>query len=347
MVGTSLTSPGGMTAVVETYRKMGLFDSYNIKYLSTYEQPNIPTQLKVYFIALTRLFFDLLTQRVSLLHVHSAAYGSFIRKSIVCALASLFKVPYIFHLHSGEFSDFYHKECSKWYKIWIRHTLRNAQYVIALTEQWRSILTEIEPDTKIKIVYNPVFVPQTLPVYEKTIPTILFLGRLRQTKGIYDLLDTLPALLSEIPDLRLVLGGDGEIDEVHAYARNLGVENAVITLGWVDGIKKEHVLAEASVLALPSYFEGLPICIIEAMAQGIPVVATNVGGIPDIISNGESGLLVPPGNIPELTKALRALLLDQNLSKKISEKAYSVAQQKFATQKITYELGKIYAHSLQ
>ncbi len=346
MVGTSLTSPGGMTAVVETYRKMGLFDVYNIEYLSTYERPNIITQIKVYSKALTSLFLSLIGKKIHLIHVHSASRGSFWRKSIICALARLFNVPYIFHLHSGEFSVFYHNECKKWGKFWVRQTLRHAQCVIALTEQWRSILTEIEPKAKIQIVYNPVFVPSQLPAYKPQKPNILFLGRLRQPKGVYDLLDALPPLLKIIPELSLILGGDGEIEQVHVYAEKLGIKKAVNTLGWIDGKEKEQILAQASILVLPSYFEGLPICIIEAMAQGIPVVATNVGGISDIISDGYNGILVEPGNIEELAKALSRLLLDEELCKKMSLNAYKTAQDKFATEPIMNQLGKIYKNHL-
>jgi hypothetical protein len=86
--------------------------------------------------AFSRLFLNLLVGNVALLHVHSASRGSFWRKSLLCWLAGRFGVPYVFHVHSGEFPVFFGNECSGWQQRWVRHTLRQAASVVVLTPGW-------------------------------------------------------------------------------------------------------------------------------------------------------------------------------------------------------------------
>ena len=92
-----------------------------------------------------------------------------------------------------------------------------------------------------------------------------------------------------------------------------GLGNAVTFAGWVRGEEKLALLQEAALLALPSYAEGVPIAVLEAMAAGLPVVTTPVGGIPDLIADGRNGLLVQPGDVPALASAINRLLDDPAL----------------------------------
>jgi hypothetical protein len=93
-----------------------------------------------------------------------------------CALARLFRVPYIFHLHSGEFPLFYGQECGRMAQAWVRRTLRGAARVVALTEGWRAALQAIEPSIRLTVLGNPVAVPERLPVLRETVSEVLFLG---------------------------------------------------------------------------------------------------------------------------------------------------------------------------
>jgi len=312
MVGTSLQAPGGMTAVVRLYRDMGLFDTWRVRYLASYERPGKLTQLRVMAGAVLAFAWMLLRGQVALLHVHSASRGSFWRKSVFCLMARCFRVPYIFHLHSGEFPVFYDRECGPAAQRWVRRTLHGARAVVALTSLWRDELERIAPGAHIVVLGNPVQVAATLPPAPPLRRHLLFLGRLRDKKGVYDLVRAIPAVLAVHPDARFTLAGDGDLDGTARLARELGVADAVVLPGWVDGAAKDALMDGADGLLLPSYFEGLPICILEAMAQGLPVISTTVGGIPEVLDDGRCGVLLAPGDVDGIGQAVLALLQDDD-----------------------------------
>lgn len=331
MVGPALQAPGGMSAVAQAYREAGLFDRWGVRYLSSYAGPGLLRQLATMLPALARLAGALLLGRVALVHVHSASRGSFWRKSVFCAVARLAGVPYVVHLHSGEFTAFYHRECSAIGRRWVRRVLRQAAAVIVLAPHWAREVAAIEPAAALRVVANPVVLPPVAQAVRAPARRLLFLGRLREKKGVFDLLAALPALRERHPGLRLCLAGDGDLDAVRRAASALGVADAVELPGWIDGAAKDAELRRADVLVLPSHFEGLPMCVLEAMAAGVPVVATAVGGVPFALDEGRCGALVPPGDVPALAQAVLRLFDDAGHRRQLAQAARERAAALFAT----------------
>ncbi len=346
MVGTSLDAPGGMTSVVKLYRDAGLFETWNICYLNSYERPGLATQLRVVTRALASFLRLLIAGKVVLLHVHSASRGSFWRKSIFCALAKSFGVPYIFHLHSGEFPLFVRDECGPLARWWVNRTLHSACCVIALTSSWRDALKMLAPKSKIVVLGNPVVISDTLPVRSKKSLNILFLGRLREKKGVFDLVKAIPHVLERVPEARFTIAGDGDLKRVAQQAQALGVSHAVHLPGWVEGPVKDTLLAATDVLVLPSYFEGLPMCILEAMAMGVPVVSTKVGGIPEVLENGACGALIDPGDVVALASAITTFLLDQEATKRICTRAFMRVNEVYSSPVILAALTALYHRTI-
>ncbi len=151
------------------------------------------------------------------------------------------------------------------------------------------------------------------------------LGRLHADKGIYDLLDALSQLRAAVPDVRLVCAGEGERAAVARYAERLGIGDAVKFTGWVGPSGKRALLESAAVCALPSYDEGMPLGLLEAMAAGVPVVATRVGGVPDIVEDGVSGILVEPGSPLALAGAIVRVLGDRETRERLAAGAAATA----------------------
>lgn len=342
MLGVGLDTPGGITAVVRRYREAGLFARQDVRYVPTYLKPGVPTQLRMMAGATLAVLGLLLRGEVRLMHVHSAARGSFWRKSVFCALARLFRVPYVFHLHSGEFPVFYGQECGRMAQAWVRRTLRGAARVVALTEGWRAALLAIEPSIKLRVLGNPVAVPERLPALREAVGEVLFLGRLREKKGVFDLVRAMQPILAMQPGLRFVLAGDGELEKVHELACSLKVEHALVLPGWIDGDEKDAALARADMFVLPSYFEGLPVGVLEAMAAGVPIVSTTVGGIPDIVQNETHALLVEPGDVPALAKAIVRLAGDRALRIALREAAFDNARAHFSDKQVLTKLEAMY-----
>ncbi|MTW04021.1 glycosyltransferase [Duganella ginsengisoli] len=343
MAGTSLESPGGMTSVVRMYRDMGLFDAWNVRYLASYEKPGKATQVRVMAGVAASLLWLLLRGKVSLLHVHSASRGSFWRKSVLCALARLFGVPYVFHLHSGEFPVFYDQECGPRAQRWVRRTLEGAHTLVALTGQWQTALARIAPNAAITVLGNPVHVPSALPpAHGATPPQLLFLGRLRDKKGVADIVRAMPAVLARYPDAVFTLAGDGDLEGTATLARELNVDHALRLPGWVDGAAKDALVAQATMLLLPSYFEGLPVCVLEAMADGVPVIATTVGGIPEALDHGRCGVLHAPGDVDALAGAIVALLDDAPRRQALREAAFARAQHTYSAAAVRGAIDALY-----
>lgn len=342
MLGPSMAYPGGMTEVVRAYAAQGIFGAWPVRYMSTYSGRGIFIQLRSWLPALCKVLLLLVQRRVALLHVHSAAYGSFWRKSALCALAFAFRVPYLFHLHDGRFPVFYQRGCNGLAKSWVRAVLRKAARVVVLTQRWRDEVRKIEPAARITVIGNPVSVPILVRPLQRPARSVLFLGWLHRDKGVLDLMRTIPDILRSVPEATFVLAGTGDIDSMTTLARSLRVEQAVRWPGWVDGAEKDNLLRKADVFVLPSYYEGLPLGMLEAMARGVPVVATRVGGIPDVIEDRVNGLLVDPGQPEALARAIVTILTDDALRSRLREAARSDVRERFSTDIVIEDLETLY-----
>jgi glycosyltransferase involved in cell wall biosynthesis len=125
-------------------------------------------------------------------------------------------------------------------------------------------------------------------------------------------------------------------------ARERGIEDRLHYVGWVHGAEKERVLQDTTIYVLPSYHEGLPVGVLEAMAAGVPVVATRVGGIPDTVQHGCEGELVTPGDVDALTEALDRLLRDTSYRENLGRAGQRRVSAQFDAEVVLERLGTIY-----
>src|SRR4030095_16460352 len=126
-------------------------------------------------------------------------------------------------------------------------------------------------------------------------------------------LEAVSALRPSVPDVRLLCAGEGDRAAVARYAERLGIADAVKCTGWIGPSRKRALLENAAGFALPSYDEAPPMSLLEAMAAGVPAVVSPVGGVPEVVVDGVSGLFVAPGDVATLQRLLRKLLLDRKL----------------------------------
>jgi glycosyltransferase involved in cell wall biosynthesis len=162
---------------------------------------------------------------------------------------------------------------------------------------------------------------------------IIYTGRLLRGKGLEALLEAFGALAHEVPEAHLVLVGSGAgqslsvEDDLRQAAAARPWGGRVTFAGRVDDVSRW--LRAADVFAFPSVFEALGISLVEAAACGLPAVASRTGGIPDVIDDGRSGFLVPPGDVRSLTAALRRLATDDELARDMGGGARAVALSRF------------------
>jgi glycosyltransferase involved in cell wall biosynthesis len=254
----------------------------------------------------------LAVHRPALVHLHMASRGSFARKSILSWAARAVGLPVVVHVHGGGFHDFY-LGCPRLLQAYIRATLDRADVVVALGPSWGERLSDIAPRARIVVVPNGVR-PRT-PV-EQTgsadAVRVLFLGDITVDKGAFVLLDAWRRFLAAHPGCaaELVLAGDGQVTQARERAADLGLIDRAHVLGWVAPDEVERLLQASHVLALPSFHEGQPMAVLEAMSHGLCVVASDVGGIPDLLAD-ECGVLVPVGDVGALTTALSRVVTNE------------------------------------
>lgn len=149
--------------------------------------------------------------------------------------------------------------------------------------------------------------------------TVIGLGvRLEEQKGITHLLEAMPAVLARLPRLGLAIAGTGSLEaDLKSRAESLGVSGNVRFLGAYPQLTAFYPLLDAFVL--PSIWEGLPLCLLEAMSLSLPIVATSVGGVPDLLEHGRSALLVPPADPAALASAILGLLNDPGRARALGE----------------------------
>jgi glycosyltransferase involved in cell wall biosynthesis len=342
MLGTALDTRGGISSVVRVYQKHGLFGRFGIRYITTHCDGTLFKKLLAALTAMSSFAVAILW-RPALIHIHVASRASFWRKAPFFVLAFLLRIPAVLHLHGAEFAVFYDRECGPVRQRAVRFVFDRCHRVVVLSGACKDWARKMCCNPNIVTIYNPVMVPTEITMWaQRTSGIVLFLGRLGRRKGTYDLLMVAGQLVAARPYLRVLLGGDGELELVRARALELGIADHVELLGWVRGEDKERLLAAAVLYVLPSYNEGLPVSVLEAMAAGLPIVSTPVGGIPEAVTDGVEGYLVEPGNVQALADRMDRLLGDQDLAMRMGESARRKVELVFSANAVVPQVEAMY-----
>lgn len=268
------------------------------------------------------LYWMLFHPEIKILHVQGASNASFWRKRIFIYIAKWFDKKVVYHMHGGGFGDF-----SRKHPLAVKRLLEKCDVVIALSDYWKSFF-ESELHFKNVVVVKNVIAEPVINPNKTTCFSLLFLGLLGQNKGIYDLLDCLNEHKSVFSGkLKLFVGGNGEISKVTQIISKYGLSDIVSFEGWVSGDKKIELLNKVDAYILPSYHEGLPISILEAMSYSLPIISTNVGGIPEILKNGENGFIMSPGDKDAMYRAILELMNNEKLRMDMGKASYSKVQE--------------------
>jgi len=346
MLGTSPDLKGGIAAVVRTLRESGLFDRARIEYVVTHLDTGAFGKVLQFSRAVVATLRALLKGDVALVHVHVSFNASFWRKATLLWIARRFGVPTVFHLHSGGFDEFAARggPIRRWC---IRRSLRASSVVVVLSKHWHDWVEQFAPGSKVRVVANPVQVPASIHDRSKAgarahAGRVLFLGKICDEKGTFDLLHAWQRFRQVAPGWRLAIGGFGEVERFLEEASRIGVRDDIEYLGWVAGEAKARELASADIFVLPSYKEGMPVAILEAMAFGAAVIATPVGGVPDMMEAGVHGVWVRQGDVVGLADAIVRLAGSPQLRATLAAASRKHVASHYATEKVVEQIVSLY-----
>lgn len=338
---------GGIAAVVNGYRGSQLEKDYEITYVESYKDGSKFDKLLKGICGYFHFAYVLMFHKPDVVHIHSSFGPSFYRKMPFIYMASWRKIPIINHIHGADFDEFY-VNAPEEKKDKIKKVYSKCNVLIALSEEWKERLSQIVPGDRIEIIENySVLHEDALEerMQRKCNNTVLFLGELGKRKGCYDIPAVIAQVKKSIPDVKFVLAGAGsEVDEkaIKELVVEKGISDNVEFPGWVRGDTKDKLLREADVFFLPSYNEGMPMSVLDAMGYGLPVVSTNVGGIPKIVKNGENGYCCEAGDINGYVHGLTQILSNSDLRERYSAGSMNIIRSRYSLEYHLQKLEKTY-----
>ncbi len=286
----------------------------------------------MFFIkAIVKFFFNLSSAQI--VYIHTALGTSAVRKFFFFALAKLFNKKIISHFHTpGNAVDVP-------VDLWkVKYMFKNSNRVFVLSNSWKKMLKKKFNMHNIDVVENPS--PKMLFRPKKN-KSILFLGALNKRKGYKNLLVSYANIKDDFRDWKIELCGNGNFKEIENLVFDLDIQDNVIIRGWVSGKEKYDILEKASIFCLPSYSEGLPVSVLEALSFKCVILTTPVGGITDYFKSGKDCVLVNPDKVDELTQALKKLMSDKIFRDRLVENSVKIYENYFKAELIDSKINKL------
>ena len=263
------------------------------------------------------LFATILFRHVSIVHINTSMNArAFWRDLVYMGIAKLLRARVLYQVHGGKLPHEFASGHSTFTRF-LRWTLRQPDMVVLLAQVELDSYRIFVPDQHLVLLPNGIDCTPYMQV-----PTVrsssdyplrlVYIGRVARDKGLYESLQGMRLATELGVDVRLIVAGEGpELDRLRRYAIALGIGTKVSFIAPVNATQKVRLLSIADSLLLPSYSEGLPYSLLEAMAAGVPVIATPVGAIPDVMTHGTHGLIVPPRDGKAIAEALVKLAGDR------------------------------------
>ena len=340
----SLSVKGGISTVVKDYLDSSLSKKYKISQISSHRDGNKFVKLLTALSSMITVWMHMVFIKSDIVHIHGSDVISSLRKYFIFKTIEPFSCKVIYHFHGASFMEQYQTKRS-WWTSRINYLFEKSDIVICLSEAWAHQIRKIVPTAEIRVMHNAVKIPLKYnnSAHKRSNQIdLLFLGLIGERKGIFDLLKVVRRLKENHHPIKLVIGGNGEIDRLKKEIESLDIGQTVSFLGWVEVEQKVRLFQSSDIYILPSYGEGMPMSILEAMSYGLPVVSTTVGGIPNLVRNGEDGFLVQPGDIDQLTEKVETLIIDRELRMQMGANARQQIEMEFDLDDTIRKVDRIY-----
>lgn len=249
----------------------------------------------------------------------------FARDALLLEAAFHHRIPVVIHLHGAAFGRFYGTS-NPITQFLIRRCMGRVRSAIVLSESLRGVFGDLISPERVFVVRNGIPAPLAVAKAEGESPGvhILYLSNLTPAKGYRDVIEAAAEVLSGHPEARFTIAGEWprirEQRDAEKLVRQLGLDGRLRFIPTVSGLRKGQLYAAADIFVFPPrQLEGQPVVILEAMSHGLPVISTPQGGISDTVADGQTGLLVTPGDTKALSAAISKLIRDRELRERMGE----------------------------
>ncbi len=334
----------------QKYEKIDCIEIYRFKDIRLFPKLSKITLGKIpaifSFSAIPSLFKLVKKIRPHIIHSH------FIADTGLAAIivGNLLKIPVITSLLGKDIFDPIDPVSTKWHDTLVR-VMENSSRVIACSKDQKLRAQAMGVSSNIKIIPHGVNIHRFTPKIKEDLkkeldiegPLVLSVQRLHPRKGLKYLIDAIPTVLDKIPSVKFVIVGKGpEKAKIERQIKMQKIENNVKLVGFVPDDELAQYYASCNLFVLHSLYEAFGIVLLEAMASGKPVVATSVGGIPEVVADKKSGLLVSSKSPKALADAITQILLDPEMAQKMGDYGRTLAESRFDWEKIVNEYLKTY-----
>jgi glycosyltransferase involved in cell wall biosynthesis len=289
-------------------------------------------------LALWQMLLFPFRRRPDVVHVHTSHWYSFYQSSWYVLFASfVWRRPVVLHVHGSSFDEFLETDVRP-VRLLQSVVFGASDVVVALSDSWAELIAQHVDSRKVTVLHNAVDVTAFDPSYSVSPVRMSFVSGHVARKGVEELVDAVDRLARET-SVDITIAGDGPLS--HLAADLAETHEGVEYVGFVSEERKCEILDESTVYVLPTYAEGVPIAILEAMAGGNAIVSTGVGGIPSVVDD-DNGVLVDPGDAEELADALRTLLSNPDDVRSMAEESRRRVERSHSWETVTDDLVDLY-----
>lgn len=333
MVGMHLTKTrGGITTLISEILKSPVKDDFDLTYIeSQAEDFGTAGKFGLALKAILKFIWACLSKNPALVYVHLGSNASLYRESIFIILAKLMRREVTAHFHAGDINIYFPKQ-SRLGQGLIRWALADCTDFIAVSQESAGQLCKFAGSANITVIPNAidtsVFLDHDSKLSRRNDADpikLLFVGAMGKLKGETDLARALAILKNSGDQVRATFLGYGSGD-LGNYCEEMGVTGLIEYMGAISMGERIKFFNRADIFVLPTYAEAMPMSVIEAMAAGLPTISTTVGGIPELINDGEDGLLVQPGDIDALAKGISFLVNNDQARYEMGRRAQEKAR---------------------
>tara|TARA_Y100000768_G_scaffold388196_1_gene382720 strand:+ start:1933 stop:2982 length:1050 start_codon:yes stop_codon:yes gene_type:complete len=292
--------------------------------------------------------YYLFKYKPQVVHICGASFFVFWESTYYIFVAKIFRMKTFLHF-LGAF-DLFYNQSSTIGKFMIRYVLKKVDTIGVLSYKIKNIILEL-------IVHNRVkYLPSTVQFSkhqskdkfdwaDDDIFRILFVGGSDPVrKGLFDIVNSIPIVAEECKNINVILAGGDNINKVRSIVEEKHLSEYVNYWGWIEDKEKIKLYNSCDILLLPSYNEGLPYVIIESLASGLPIIASNVGGIPEAVENGKNGFIVNPGDINAIAHNIVLLCKSLKIRNKMSHFNIIKAKNEFSFESVSKKIFEIYKY---